>query len=596
MNVTVLKKIFLCTFLWSTLAAQDINERLFDAIEHNQFWRMKRLLDRGASVYARQEPSGISPLIASVKAGNTRIISALIRAGASIAQVDASGKNVLHHVVLSRAFRIASLFMKPSIIDAQDSSGCTPLHIAIRRGYSFFTNLLLRHHADTNITDRRGKKPIDYACANHNTAIVSLLLKHHAYISPDEATAFLKTAVRANAARLVEQLIERGARLDYMDDGQSILFYAGNASPEIIQLLLSHHAPINTQNCLGLTPLHIAVGSCNLDFVRLLVEAGADINCAAHDRTTPLAIARDSAILKFLLDHGADVNAADDDGKTILMEASSEVTDLILQYEPSLELKDHVGMTALMHAASRHNTPIVRSLTAAGARIDAVVEATHQTPLHFVHPHRSDVARVLIEAGANPRALDDDLNIAGAPFQATTDVVVDQCLLNLAIMQAHDGGRPCIIEAGIMPHASHHQDKQMCSAWFDVDSYQGLLTSYHNRVLYEEGAAFTNPQTRRPLHRMPYAIDNIHTHLLSIFDCEQLSIDCMYERFMHDSITLEPFVVRKDEARSLVRDWLKSENKYSKLLTAHILHESRVPQDCYSMPKLVEKTKAELDK
>ncbi len=593
----VFKKIVIFTLWCGHLIGQDLNTRLFEAIERKYFWQVQRLLDRGASVYARQEQTGITPLIAAVKSGNLQIISRLLRSGASIAQTDGSGKNVLHHVVLLRAFNIASGFMKPSIIDAQDTAGCTPLHVAVRRGYSFFVNLLLRNHADTNIVDRRGKKPIDYALANNNTAIVSLLLKHHAHIAPEVATQFLKTAVKNDCVRLIQQLVERGANINYINDaGQCILHHAGNASPETIVQLMSYAPPLEAASDFGLRPLHIAVGASNIDFIHALLEAGAEVNCRALDHSTPLMLARDEAIVDMLLSHGADINAVDDNGQSLLMLADGQLLDCLLKRKPSLEVKDHEGLTALMHAARRHECMKLRSLIAAGARVDAVVASSNKTALHFVDPHRSDVARVLIESGANPRALDRALNIAGMPFQATADLVIDQALLNLDMMQVHQVGRPCIVEAGVVRDASCHQDQPMCSSWFDATSYQGLLTSFHHQHLYEAGAAFANPHTRMPLHRMPYLIDNVHNHLLSIFGCERLSVDCMYDRFVQDSITLEPFLVRHDEARSLVKDWLKSGNKYTKASVSRIMDEARTPHDCYSMPKLLEEAKAELSK
>ena len=42
---------------------------------------------------------------------------------------------------------------------------------------------------------------------------------------------------------------------------------------------------------LGFSPLHFAVKSQNEDCVRLLLQAGADVNCKSRDNTTPLHLA-----------------------------------------------------------------------------------------------------------------------------------------------------------------------------------------------------------------------------------------------------------------------------------------------------------------
>jgi hypothetical protein len=74
----------------------------------------------------------------------------------------------------------------------------------------------------------------------------------------------------------------------------------------------------------GSTALHCATWKGHQDVVKLLINAGADVNIHnnnEHWGTTPLhaaAHANQAAIAQILLDHGADVNARDKEGRTPL--------------------------------------------------------------------------------------------------------------------------------------------------------------------------------------------------------------------------------------------------------------------------------------
>ena len=63
----------------------------------------------------------------------------------------------------------------------------------------------------------------------------------------------------------------------------------------------------------GMTPLHIAVYMQNLAMVNMLLDAGAQVNIADNEGNTPLIVAvyesnDDYSIVECLLNHGADIN------------------------------------------------------------------------------------------------------------------------------------------------------------------------------------------------------------------------------------------------------------------------------------------------
>jgi hypothetical protein len=87
--------------------------------------------------------------------------------------------------------------------------------------------------------------------------------------------------------------------------------------PAVRALLKSEEEAYNRVNTAGLTALHYAVNRGvvyipqNLEIVRMLIEAGADINKLTNNGWTPLRFAATSGhpeITKILIDAGADLN------------------------------------------------------------------------------------------------------------------------------------------------------------------------------------------------------------------------------------------------------------------------------------------------
>ena len=87
--------------------------------------------------------------------------------------------------------------------------------------------------------------------------------------------------------------------------------------PAVRALLKSEEEAYKTVNGAGLTALHFAVGvgfgpypGQNLEIVRMLIEAGADINKLTNDGSTPMRYAAQGhpEATKILIDAGADLN------------------------------------------------------------------------------------------------------------------------------------------------------------------------------------------------------------------------------------------------------------------------------------------------
>ena len=130
---------------------------------------------------------------------------------------------------------------------------------------------------------------------------------------------------------------------------------------------------VNTKDALGRTPLHIATEKGYADVAMFLVENGADVNLTDVNGNTPLIfIIHKSGNLEMterLIAKGATVNVQNRTGETALMYAAwrghSAIVKLLLENRADVTLKNRQGDTALMLAESRGHHDVVRMLQAA---------------------------------------------------------------------------------------------------------------------------------------------------------------------------------------------------------------------------------------
>jgi ankyrin repeat protein len=144
----------------------------------------------------------------------------------------------------------------------------------------------------------------------------------------------LVLAARTLRAGAVAALLGAGANPNLADTGRegetalhAVGGHSGNVAPvvdagvRVTKLLLAHHANPRVRNRSGATPLHHAAGG-RPELAMLLLDAGADVNAADADGTTPLhraAHGGQRALARLLLDRGADVNAEELGGVTPLL-------------------------------------------------------------------------------------------------------------------------------------------------------------------------------------------------------------------------------------------------------------------------------------
>ncbi|MDH4457977.1 MAG: ankyrin repeat domain-containing protein [Nevskia sp.] len=105
----------------------------------------------------------------------------------------------------------------------------------------------------------------------------------------------LIAAVSQNSVEAVSEVLRRGAKLDIVDKaGWSPLHFATYFSDQtaVMKLLLDAGANVNAQNDRGITALYFAAATGHEAQVKLLLARGADFKIASKTGWTPLRIAK----------------------------------------------------------------------------------------------------------------------------------------------------------------------------------------------------------------------------------------------------------------------------------------------------------------
>ena len=185
--------------------------------------------------------------------------------------------------------------------------------------------------------------------------------------------------------RVANLLYSHGAVVDVRGDSERTPLYVASChgQVDVMRWLLDHGADANALADSYLTPLMEAMSTQNLEAVQVLLEHKADTNLQRGSSWMPLLWALDFcyqdhdpegkvvAIVRRLLEHGADPNICNNDHSTPLHRASSngllETARFLLSYGAKVDEKDKKGRTPFQLAASGGHDEIAKLLLEHGA-------------------------------------------------------------------------------------------------------------------------------------------------------------------------------------------------------------------------------------
>ena len=301
------------------------------AAAQNQPAMVKELVAHGADVNARSkvnnwerqvtaEPraiyrpaGGLTPLLYSSREGCTECTRILAEAGADLNMTDPEGVTPLLLAVLNDHYNTAAyLIQKGANVNKWDWYGRTPLYIAV----------------DLNTLPRGGRPDRPSLDETTSLQIIEQLLTAGA--NPNARLKLAPPFRNIGNDRGLDRIIGIGTT--------PLIRAAKALDAPAVRLLLEKGANVHLSNVAGITPTMAAAGVGSVDAdtrgiyttedvqqrsietLELLLKAGGEINAKENARgLTPLHEAARwgwNDVVKYLVDHGADLNAKDSRGMT----------------------------------------------------------------------------------------------------------------------------------------------------------------------------------------------------------------------------------------------------------------------------------------
>jgi len=417
------------------LVSTEGGAALISAASRNDLEMVDLLLRAGADPKAANE-YGATALYAAADKEDPAMTKRLLAAGTDPNAALASGETPL--MLAAREGRVDTVRVlleggaDPSA--KEKNGGQTALMWAIAGGHSDVTKELVQHKADVDARSKNGSTALMFA-ARGDLDSTRILLSAGADVAvaiPDWGGTALIIASTMGQADIVKALLEKGADPKYRDNNSFTALHAAvrdsdygedreqkARAVQTVKVLLAHGADANARlhqekptvrtldelELEGATPLALAAEVNNLDAIKVLVEGGADPNIPTAKGTTPLILSAGAGTdvqrarsvderavavqtAKYLVEHGADVNAVGQFGWTALHAASyqglNDDVEFLVSKGAKMDVKDQLGQTPLSISLSVLTKE-------AGAR-----------RLQIPRRYRGDTATLLLGLGATP--------------------------------------------------------------------------------------------------------------------------------------------------------------------------------------------------
>lgn len=260
---------------------------LIVAARQGDFKRVRSLLAHGAAINGRGK-NGQTPLMEIAQHGNLKMMALLVAKGADVNLQDKDGETALK-LVLSGP--------------AAESDAPVPPAVELQE-----VRFLLQHGALINVKDKDGDTALIMAMIEEPSALAAMLVAHGADVNTHGSQGQTPLMMAAT-----------------FFEGRAA--YGGHGADNL-QLLLSHGVKVNAKDGHGATALFYGVtdqyGTTAVWDVYYSDTKGKKSLQDILKEMTGQSEAEEIETAHLLLNHGADVNVRDQDGKTVLDYAKSE--------------------------------------------------------------------------------------------------------------------------------------------------------------------------------------------------------------------------------------------------------------------------------
>ncbi|UYV79521.1 hypothetical protein LAZ67_17002988 [Cordylochernes scorpioides] len=296
----------------------------------NENWvKVKELLESGADINIKTK-RGNSPLHLAARKGHQDLVQYLVKAGADVNSLNGCRQSPLHYAILGRELSIASFLIDAgadileigflllyAIIDWVERKLEIRENAAIYHKYKDLIRKFVEAGADVNISNSITTPFLELFEEINDSELFRLFIEKGADINAkkDDGISILMIAVKKGNVDYFNCLLNAGADTKHVDKtGNSALFYAAASQcPGILEYFLKSGFDVNVRNNEGQTPLmfapynesadinardnaggtllSLAINHHHYQIIRLLVEAGVQVDVEYKDCFKIIALA-----------------------------------------------------------------------------------------------------------------------------------------------------------------------------------------------------------------------------------------------------------------------------------------------------------------
>jgi len=310
-----------------------------NAILEGNLAEVKQLVESGTDVDT-PDRSGWTPARWAVCMGQKAVVEYLLNQGADPTgkvhgTLTGGGNKFGDETLLHQASKLGSTEIAKALIangaqvDAKGERAYTPLQDAAKWGREEVAKLLIANGADVNyIAAKDGAFPLRGAAGMGHEAIVELLIANGAKVGrgDDGGRTALHVAAHRRHSGTIDILVAHGADVNAVSQNGTPLHFAANPTrmsgeftrrwdretAETVQKLLDHGADVGAKHPQhGGTPLYEVIRTQERYRHRtaeVLIVAGADVNATDNDGRSLLSLAKEmghAEVIELLLKHGA---------------------------------------------------------------------------------------------------------------------------------------------------------------------------------------------------------------------------------------------------------------------------------------------------
>lgn len=332
-------------------------------------------------------------------------------------------------------------------INIKNSKNEGLLNIAVEFKQNLIVRYLVEQGIDVNSPDEDEFTPLMYYAQKGMIQAVNFLIENKADVnaiqnlSASAGRDALSQAFQNKHHDVVRLLVKNGAKVNDSVSRTETLLMAYADDPEMVKFLLSHNADPN-KSIDGISPLMLATS--NLESVKALVEAGADVNYVNSDSALTHAASKNNfEMVDYLLAHttltedkkvfnglvviaakfgqeklvknlienyGASINAVDNNYNSVFKEAVSSGNKSLIEFllgheDLEIEQQNKLGGSAILEAIDQNDVDLVGKIV--NKMIDKKINFNNRnhdgiTPLYAAaKANNNAIIKLLIDKGAD---------------------------------------------------------------------------------------------------------------------------------------------------------------------------------------------------